>query len=309
MPGYTYPAPAPTLSGDTLSIHRLLQNPTLIARRLRTLLEQRYIADAILRGRFTVSGGAITYESGEPIGTAENPKAVAPGAEYPLVNLSTGAASVAKTTKWGQDALVTDEAIKRLQRNPVDRAFTKLANQSVKYVDSVALSAVASAVTANTNLGVATLADASAEQILTAYMKAKAEIIALNEGYVPDMVVLDDVSHATVMAKFIAAGYLPREAVNGPLVSGDFPDLQGMAWLATPNLPVANASLVLDSEQLGGMADEDLGGPGYARVDGIGVETKSIRDDDNDGYKLRARRITVPVVLEPGAARRVTYAV
>lgn len=307
MAGYTYPPAAPTLTGNSLEIHRLLQNPTLIARRLRTLLEQRYISDALLKGRFQVAGGAITYETGEPIGTDEHPRAVAPGGEYPLVNLSGGPASLAKTTKWGQDALVTDEAIKRLQRNPVDRAFTKLANQSVKNVDEVSLSAIASAVTTVTNMGAA-LAAADAEQILTAFMTAKAEIIALNEGYMPDTVALDDISHAVIMAKFIAAGYLPREAANGPIVSGDFPDLQGLTWLATPNIPVANTGLIADTEQLGGMADEELGGPGYVKVDGVGVETKSIRDDEEDGYRLRARRVTVPVVLEPAAARRVNLA-
>lgn len=56
------------------------------------------------------------------------------------------------------------------------------------------------------------------------------------------------------------------------------------------------------------MADEDLGGPGYTKIDGIGVETKSIRDDENDKYRLRARRVTVPVVLEPAAARKINLA-
>jgi hypothetical protein len=300
MSGYTYPGPAPTVNGDAETIHRFLQNPTLIARRLRGLLEQRYIADAILTGRFQAAGGAVMYESGEPIGTAEDPEAVAPGANYPIVMLASGPASVAKTVKWGQDAIVTDEAIKRLQRNPVDRAFTKLGNQSVSNVDKVAMAAVASKVTATTPLGAA-LAAADAEQILTAFLTARAKIVALDEGYMPDTAVLDDVSHAIVLAKFIGAGYLPRETGSGPLTTGDFPRVEGMTWLAT-NHGIADNGLVLDSTQLGGMADEDLGGPGYVRIAGIGVETKSIRDDDNDRYKLRARRVTVPVVLEPGAA-------
>jgi hypothetical protein len=215
--------------------------------------------------------------------------------------LASGPASVAKTVKWGQDAIVTDEAIKRLQRNPVDRAFTKLGNQSVSNVDKVAMAAVASKVTATTPLGAASLAAADAEQILTAFLTARAKIVALDEGYMPDTAVLDDVSHAIVLAKFIGAGYLPRETGSGPLTTGDFPRVEGMTWLAT-NHGIADNGLVLDSTQLGGMADEDLGGPGYVRIAGIGVETKSIRDDDNDRYKLRARRVTVPVVLEPGAA-------
>jgi hypothetical protein len=300
----TYPPAAPTVNGDEQTIHYLLQNPNLIARRLRTLLEQRYISDALLRGRFQVVGGAITYESGEPIFAEGDPRAVAPGGEYPLTKIGGGTPSLAKTTKWGQDALVTDEAIKRLKRNPVDRAFAKLTNNNVRYVDSVSMSAISSRVTASQAAAVA-WATASAEQILTDVMLAKANVVALNEGFEPDTVVVDDINYAYALAKFIAAGYLPRESANGAVVTGDFPVIQGMTWLSTPN-GIGGTGLVVDSEQLGGMADEELGGPGYAKVDGVGVEAKSIRDDDEDGYRLRARRVTVPVVLEPAAGRKIT---
>ena len=299
---YTYPPAGPSISGDTVSISRFLSNPTLVARRLRTLLEQRYISDTLLSGRFTVSGGAVTYETGESIFSGENPRAVAPGMEYPLVSPATGNASIAKTVKWGQDALVTDESIKRRQMDPVNRALLKLANQNVKYVDSVALSAINSAVTASTNAA-ADWSTATAEQILTDVALAKANIVALNEGYDPDTVVVDDVNWAYAMARFSSAGLMPREGSNNPVLTGDFPVILGMRWLATPNLPAANKALVADSTQLGGMADEDLGGPGYVKAGGIGTEVKTIRDDENDQYRVRARRVTVPVVVEPAAAR------
>ncbi len=131
--------------------------------------------------------------------------------------------------------------------------------------------------------------------------------MALNQGYDPDTVVIDDINFAHALGSFIAAGWLPRESANAnPLVTGNFPVIQGMRWLASPNVPTAGTALVLDSTQLGGMADEDLGGPGYAKVNGVGVETKSIRDDDNDQTRLRARRVTVPVVVEPAAGRKIT---
>lgn len=306
MAGYSYPPPAPSTASDIRSIHRMLESPPTIARRLRTILEGRYIADAILTGRFEAKGGGIFYESGEAIGSGENPRAVAPGAEYPLVSLGGGAESFAKTTKWGQDAEIFDEAIARLNRNPVDRGFVKLANQSVSYVDSVAMSAVTSAVTASAALGAA-LASATAEQILTAFLKAKANIIALDQGFMPDVVVLDDISHAIVTAKFVAAGYFPRESKDNPVFTGEFPSYQGLLWLAT-NHGITNVGLVVDSQQLGGMADEDLQSPGYSRIDGIGVEVKTNRltgSDDRDGYRIRARRVTVPVVLEPTAGRKI----
>jgi hypothetical protein len=301
-----YPPTAPTLSGDFVTISRFLQNPTLVARRLRTLLEQRYIADTLLTGRFTVSGGAILYETGEAIFAPDNPRATAPGSEYPITNLANGQASLAKTVKWGSDALITDEAIKRQNIDPVNRAFIKLTNTNVKYVDSVALAAIASAVTA-TAASPASFATATAAQILQTVMLAKQNIIALNQGYDPDTVVLDDISWGYAMAAFVAAGYTPREDnASNPALTGTFPTILGMRWLSTPNIPTAGVGLVLDSQQLGGMADEDLGGPGYVSANGVGVQAKTMRDDEDDQWRIRVRRVTVPVVLEPAAARKIT---
>lgn len=301
---YAYPPASPTLSGDTLTINRFLNSPTLVARRLRTILEQRYIADALLTGRYTVVGGAVQYETGESLFTADNPRAVAPGSEYPLTTAPTGVASIAKTVKWGQDTFVTDEAIARQNIQPVDRALTKLANQNVKYVDSVALSAIASAVTA-TQAAAASWTTSTAQQKLTDIALAKAQILSLNQGYDPDTVVVDDLTWAYAFASFTAGGFLPREGGN-PVASGDFPVIDGMRWLVTPNLPTAGTILVLDSKVLGGMADENLGGEGYASAGGVGVQAKSMRDDEMDRWRLRCRRVTVPVVNEPAAARKIT---
>lgn len=303
---YTYPPAAPSLSGDVETISRFLKSPTLVQRRLRSLAEQRYIADAILTGRFTAEGGAILYETGEEITADEAPRAVAPGSEYPLVGLSSGTASLAKTVKWGQDALITDESIARRQMDPVNRALTKLVNENVSYVDSVALSAVSSAVTQST-AAAADWSTATAAQILKDALLAKANILALNQGYDPDTIVVDDINHAYALAAFVSAGYFARESnSDNPALTGDFPVVGGLRWLPSPNVVAANTAVVVDSTQLGGMADEDLGGPGYVSGGPAGVESKVIRDDDNDQWKLRVRRVTVPVVLEPAAGWKIT---
>lgn len=303
---YTYPAPAPSISGDYLTIHRLLQSPDLIARRLRTIAEQRFISDALLTGRFAVSGGSIWYEQpGESLYTGRTPESVGPNGEYPLSDLGIGTTAVASTVKWGQDVPVTDEAIKRLNRNPVDRAFLKMVNQMVKLVDGVALAAIATAVTQNT-AAAAGWSSATAIQIFKDVALAKANILALNQGYMPDTVVLDDFAWTYAQAAFISAGYLPRESANTPVLTGDFPVIDGMRWMTTPNIPTSGNVLVLDSTQLGGMADEQLGGPGYAGAGQQGIEVKSIRQEKTDSWLLRARRVTVPVVIETGAAWKIT---
>jgi len=66
----------------------------------------------------------------------------------------------------------------------------------------------------------------------------------------------------------------------------------------------AGQPYVLDSTQLGGMADEMDNAPGYA-MDQLAVQVKSIRLDDVDGWDLQGRRKTVPIIQEPGAACKV----
>ena len=169
----------------------------------------------------------------------------------------------------------------------------------VSTVDGVALAAIASQVTRGDDAAAAWTA-ATARQIFLDVALAKAAIKGLNQGFDPDTVVLDDVAWTYAMATFVDAGYVPREATATPLLTGEFPVILGMRWLSTTNSPTPGDALIVDSTQLGGMADEQLAGPGYQGAV-AGIETKSIRDEKKDKYDLRARRITVPVVLEPDA--------
>ncbi len=184
----------------------------------------------------------------------------------------------------------------------------KLVNQNVKYVDSVSLAAIASAVTQSTATGGAwSTGGTTAATVLNDVLQAAANIRALNQGYEPDTVVVNDLDLAFAMAKFVAGGYFARESTgDNPALTGQFPVIAGLRWLATPNIIAADTALVLDSTQLGGMADENLGGPGYSGQGPAGVEGKSIRDDEEDAWRLRVRRVTVPVVLEPAAAWKIT---
>lgn len=306
---YTYPPAAPTISGDNVTISRFLANPALVARRLRTIAEQRFISDVLLTGRFQVQGGAILYETGETIYTDRTPEAVAPGSDYPQTPVSEGTASLAKVVKWGEDVPITDEAIKRRQMDPVNKAMLKLVNTMVKTVDSVAMSAISSAVTQSTGATASWKAD-SGTNIFRDIMLAKANILALNQGYDPDTVVVDDLTFANMVSDNRFQGILPREKTDGVVYTGNFPVVAGLRILPSPNIFGGGTSsaiaLVLDSKQLGGMADEDLGGPGYASAGYPGVEAKMIREDKKDQWLGRCRRVTVPVVLEPAAAWKIT---
>lgn len=307
MSGYTYPALAPAGTGlTTVEIHHLLKTPQTISRRVRDLSNKRYISDVLLKGRFVAEGGGIFYETGEEIFTTDDAAEVAPGAGYPMTQARAGELAAARVSKWGRDVLITDESIKRLRMNPVDKALTKVVNTNVKTVDSAALGVIASKVTATFNVTGAGNPGAwtTATALVNGVLQAVATIDALEEGYTPDVIVLNDLQWAKAMGLLWSSGVLPRESGN-PLVTGEWPNVLGLTWLKTPHSPTTNPFIV-DTEQLGGMADEDMGSPGYSKAAGVGVEVKSIRDEDKDGYRVRGRRVTVPVVLEPMAGLTIT---
>lgn len=291
---YTYPVAHPTGTLTTEQLHLFLSNKSLIARRVADITKMRFIADYLLQARLDATGGGIFYETGEPVFASEDPEAISPLGEYPLVVLDDGTVVSAKTDKWGLDTMVSDEKIARQGRTYVDRGILRVANTIIRYVDSVAMAVIQSKVTSTHTSDEWDSAGAAVESILT----IQGERADLGLGIELDTAVLRPTQYAKVIRLLIDDKALPRES-GETAIKGNLPvDALGLTWATTPHFQGANPLLV-DRDQLGGMADEKLGGPGYASAGSFGVETKSIRDDDAEGYKLRGRRVTVPVVLEP----------
>jgi hypothetical protein len=305
MPG-TFPAAAPVLTGDSLAISRFLQSPTAINRRLRDYRDLRFIADQILTQRFRSQGGAVLYELTEPFVTDRTVTAVGAGSEYPYAMNPTGTAAVAAIVKWGQKVLLTDEEIARnaYAGAASDRALRKVVNSIIKQVDTVAMSAVASAITATTGALVSWETVATAKP-LTDILLAVSKIRELNLGYEPDTLLVSDKAYVYLMVNDAVSQLRKREASDNPVYTGEVEKIAGLTVLVTPNLPAATVATVLDSKALGGMADEMDGAPGYA-VSDLAVQVKSIRKDGQDAWDLQGRRKTVPFIQEPGAGYEIT---
>lgn len=305
MPG-AYPAPAPTLSGDLETISRFLQSPTQIRRRLRSYVDLRFVSDQILTQRYRSTGGAVLYELTEPFVTDRAVTAVGAGSEYPKANLPTGTGAIAAVSKWGVAIDLTDEEITRnvYAGDAVDRQLRKVVNSTIKQVDTFTMSAVESAITQTAAASTVWSTIATATPFYD-IEKAKAVIRGLNLGYNPDTIVMDDTRYAGLLNNAIVANLLRRENIDNPIYTGQIETIAGLRVVVSPNLTVTNSVYVLDSTQIGGMADEIDGAPGYT-LDTLGVQVKSIRVDTADKWTLQGRRKTVPVIQEPGAAYKIT---
>lgn len=304
MPG-SFPAQPPTLSGDLLTISRFLQSPTAISRRLRDFRDLRFVSDQILTQRWRSSGGAVLVTQSEPFVNQRAVEAVAPGSEYPFSPQSYGTAVIAAVQKWGQGNFLTDEEIVRsvFAGGVVDRSLRKTVNSVIKQVDSVALSAVASAVT-QTQAATTVWSTIGSANPFYDIQQAVAVILGLNLGYNPDTVLMGDLKYAQLTANTVVSNLLRRETTDNPVYTGVIDTIAGLHIVRSPNLPTADV-WVLDSTQLGGMADEVDGAPGYT-VSDMAVQIQAEREEERDGWNLWGRRKTVPVVQEPGAAIRIT---
>ena len=299
--------PSPTLSGDTLSISRFLASPTAIQRRLRDYKDLRFVSDQILTQRFRSSGGAVLYDQSEPFVTDRAVEAVAPGSEYPYANTPTGTAALAAIVKWGQKVKLTDEEVARnlLAGSAIDRTFRKVINSIIKQVDGIAMSAVGSNLADTATVGIWDSATVANRKPLEDILLAVQLIEDRNLGYRPDTLVVSPKAYTYLMLNDGIAQLRKRETSDNPVYTGMIESVAGLNVIKTPNMPTATSAFVLDSTQLGGMADEVDGAPGYSVAD-LAVQIKSIRREATDSWDLQGRRKTVPVVQEPGAGQEIT---
>lgn len=300
----TYPPAAPTLSGDVLSISRFLNTPTAVSRRLRTIAENRFIADVLLSGR--VEGSSILYETDESIYTSDAPTVVSPGTKYPRSTSPTGTAAVANPVKWGQEVPITDEEVGRFRGNAVERNLQKIVNYLVYTVDTTALAVIAAAVTASVTAIANWNVAASANPILD-LLRAKATIRQTNKGFDADTVACDDFAFAYIIGNFNVLATMARESGSTASMTGNLVELAGLRILPTPNLPTAGTAIVVDSTMLGSLGYERIPSPEYSGDPANGIETLTRRNPNgNDEWLVRGRRPVVPFVQEPSAGCKIT---
>jgi hypothetical protein len=125
-------------------------------------------------------------------------------------------------------------------------------------------------------------------------------------GYRPDTIVMSSTKYAYMASDEKINTLRRREATDNPVYGGDIEVLGGLVIIKAPlsSLP-SDDVWILDSKQLGGMADEANVDPGYT-VSEMAVQIQTERLATKDSWEMWGRRITVPVVQEPGAAVKIT---
>jgi hypothetical protein len=177
-------------------------------------------------------------------------------------------------------------------------------NSIIKQVDGITMSAVGSALADTATAGIWDSATAANRKPLDDILLAIQTIEDRNLGYHPDTLVVSTKAYTYLMLNDAIAQLRKREESSNPVYTGMIETIAGLTVLKTPNMPTATSAFVLDSTQLGGMADETDGAPGYAVAD-LAVGVQAFRQQE-DCWELQGRRKTVPVVQETGAGQEIT---
>jgi len=148
-----HPLAPPTVSGQTVTINLLLQQPSLVTRALVLYLISLPDLTTTFFGGASggVTGGAIVYEkvpTKPQSDLTRQAEEIAPAAEYPIIGAEVGEELLAPVTKYGGKFYITDEARDRNQTWLYQRLTAQLAFKVADSVNRAGLAIVDAALVA-----------------------------------------------------------------------------------------------------------------------------------------------------------------
>ncbi len=269
-------------SSPTLTVQVLLKQPELLSRALVNLVNKRLVADRLfVRGSSDqVAGGAMRYQELESIYVDDDPVEIAEGADFPLTDWSE-AVKTAAVKQYGYSARITNLAIRRNQRDMVDRALRKLANRIVKFIDAKAMATLEDTTTypaIQTGASAAVWTTVSTD-IIAEIAKAQEGLELKDNGYdgfSGATLVLHSKRRDDLLNNTVLRAALPREVRDGQISTGLVAPFLGLKEIIfTPQITETKA-IVLDTGIAGTIADEAVDpsegwasydpGPGFAPI-------------------------------------------
>lgn len=128
--------------GPRLTVASLMRSPTLIPKRLISMLSQAFLVDALLRqGNDTKSGVVMFYES-TPLFTDEDPQVVSEFGEIPTTNGKLGTPKTARTVRRAMGLRVSKTMMDRNDVDAVNTQLTQIKNTMIRAWEDALFSAL-----------------------------------------------------------------------------------------------------------------------------------------------------------------------
>lgn len=286
--GLLYPGAPPSVSGNQITVERFVKSPSQVYRVLSDLTKERFIADFIFNSG-DAQGGAVLYDqvTENDLYASDDPREIAPGAEFPMVSDEQGDPKVAAVTKRGSAFPLTYEAVRRDQRDVLQRGLIKLRNSSIKKHDAIAVQALLDAPT-RTGGATAAWSGATGDQVFADLFGAVSSVEEADLGYNIDTVLINPARVLDLLKKKDIRDALPRENTSvNPITSGRLYGLIGIPnWIVSNRVPTDHV-LLLTRGIAGSVRDE------------VPFYTRSVDQEERERYLIMAGRVSVPIVTDP----------
>lgn len=285
--GLLYPGAAPQVVGNKITVERFVKSPTTVYRVLTDLTKERFVGDFIFSSG-DAQGGAVLYDqiTEQDLYADRDPQEIAPGDEFPTVGDSQADPLTAKVSKRGAAFPLTYEAVRRDQRDVLNRGLVKLRNTSVRRHDEIVMAALHAAPTRSGNAA-AVWSDAAAD-VFSDLFTGVSSVEQADLGYTVDTAIVHPQEVLALLKRKDVRDALPRESVEiNPIVSGHLRNLCGIPnWIMTNRQAPGQIDL-LTRGVAGSMRDEV---PFYSRT---------VDEPKRERYLIMAGRVSVPIVTDP----------
>lgn len=146
-----HPLGPPVITGTTITVDTMLNQPTRITRMIMDLSLQRFVADRIFASAGGVTGGAVVFDrvTANELYASRDVERVMPGQEFPEITSERLVPSIAEVEKWGGKVYITDEARQRNNIAQFTNQIRQLTNTIVRKVNARAMATLEAAITAS----------------------------------------------------------------------------------------------------------------------------------------------------------------
>lgn len=284
----------------THTVEDYLKQPTLIQKALEVVGERQFISESLFTKGFSAQGGAVAYQESVnqymDEGMVENEDfAIAEGQEFHQTYMTEVGPQIQRVRKYAIETWITFEDERRNQLGVLSRASTRMMNTMVKHLDGNTMNML------RTNSKIRDYDAANPWSTVTATTLyddiIEATGMVENEKtaggtYVADTLVISNNTYIKLLRNRDIRD-LFGERDDNPLFAGEMETIAGLRIMKTPYL-ADDKAFILDIGEIGGIADEEP------------LQLKPPeRDESRERIFLRAKRLTVAFLTDPGAIVRI----
>lgn len=128
--------------GPRLTVSELVKSPTLIPKRVLSMMDQEFLVDAVLRGASDAPGGTVLYHESTPLFSADDPAILDEFGEIPTTNGSLGIPLVARVVRRAFGLRVSKTMIDRNNVDAVQVQIIQIRNTMVRAWEDALFSAI-----------------------------------------------------------------------------------------------------------------------------------------------------------------------